>query len=87
MEEHSGHLVYVVNMDFTRKARWVKDGHKFPNPTPRSYDGVVSRESIQISLTFADMAKLDVQSADIKTPTSKPQALRRITLCVVLNSE
>jgi hypothetical protein len=23
-----GHLVFGVKMDFTRKARWVKDGHK-----------------------------------------------------------
>ncbi|EJK53260.1 hypothetical protein THAOC_27335, partial [Thalassiosira oceanica] len=28
----SGHLIFDVKMDFTRKARWVKDGHRTPDP-------------------------------------------------------
>ena len=28
----TGHIIWYVKMDFTRKARWVKDGHKTPNP-------------------------------------------------------
>ena len=44
----TGHLVYDVKMDFTRKARWVKDGHRTPDPDSSSYAGVVSRESIRI---------------------------------------
>ena len=40
------HLVFDFNMDFTRKARWVKDGHRTPDPTTSSYVGVVSRESV-----------------------------------------
>ena len=28
----TGHLVWDLKMDFTRKARWVLDGHKTPNP-------------------------------------------------------
>ena len=47
----SGHLVFDVKMDFTRKARWVKDGHRSPNPTTSAYAGVVSRESVQVGLT------------------------------------
>ena len=27
----TGHLVFDVKMDFTRKARWVLDGHKTPD--------------------------------------------------------
>jgi hypothetical protein len=41
-----GHIIWDVKMDFTRKARWVKDGHKTPDSTMTSYAGVVSRESI-----------------------------------------
>ena len=55
-----------MTMDFTKKARRVKDGHKYPNPTTSSYAGVVSRESIQIALTHAAMTKLYVQAADIQ---------------------
>ena len=49
----SGHLVFDVNMDFTLKARWVKDGHLSPDPIDSNFDGVVSRESIRIIFTYA----------------------------------
>ena len=39
----SGHLVFDVKMDFTRKARWVKDGHRTPDPTTSAYAGVGSQ--------------------------------------------
>ena len=42
----SGHLIWSVKMDFTRKARWVLDGHKTPDPAGYNYAGVVSRESV-----------------------------------------
>ncbi len=29
----NGHLVFDGKMDFTRKYRWVKDGHRTPDPT------------------------------------------------------
>ena len=29
----SGHLIFDFKMDFTRKAMWVKDGHRSPVPT------------------------------------------------------
>ena len=37
------HLVFDVKMDFTRKSRWVLDGHRTPNPIGSTYAGVVSR--------------------------------------------
>ncbi len=37
-----GHIVFDVKMDFTRKARWVKDGHKTPDSLTSSFAGVVS---------------------------------------------
>jgi hypothetical protein len=42
----TGHLVWDVKMDFTRKARWVLDGHKTADPTGSTYAGVMSRESV-----------------------------------------
>jgi hypothetical protein len=41
-KESSGHLIWDVKMDFTRKARWVKDGHKTADPLTSNYAGVVS---------------------------------------------
>ena len=53
-------------MDFTRKARWVKDGHRTPDPTTSAYAGVVSRESIRIALTYAALNGIAVKAADIR---------------------
>jgi hypothetical protein len=53
-------------MDFTRKARWVMDGHKLPTPEGSTYAGVVSRESVRIALTYAAKNGLEVFAADIR---------------------
>ena len=44
----SGHLILSVKIDFTRKTKWVLDGHKQPDPVCSKYAGVVSRESIHL---------------------------------------
>ena len=49
----SGHLIWDVKMDFTRKARWVLDGHKTPDPIGSTFVGVVSHESVRIAFTYA----------------------------------
>eukprot|EP00984_Skeletonema_dohrnii_P022062 scaffold11195_cov77-Skeletonema_dohrnii-CCMP3373.AAC.1 len=54
----SGHVIFDVKMDFRRKARWVLDGHKTPEPTIANYAGVVSRESVRIAFTYAAMMGL-----------------------------
>jgi hypothetical protein len=53
-------------MDFTWKARWVKDSHKTPDSIALSYSGVILRESIRIGLTYAALLGLTVVGADIK---------------------
>ena len=60
------HLVWDVKMDFTRKARWVLDGHKTPDPIRSTYAGVVSRESVRIALTYAALNDLNVFAANIR---------------------
>ena len=77
----SGHLIWSVKMDFTRKARWVLDGHKTPDPVGSKYSGVVSRESVRIAFTYAALNELDVCMADIRIPTSVsniPKALHHL---------
>ena len=53
-------------MDFTRKAWWVLDGHKTPDPIASTYAGVVSRGSIRIAFMYAALNGLDVYAADIQ---------------------
>ena len=62
----SGHLIWSVKMDFTRKARWVLDGHKTPDPVGSKYAGVVSRESVQVAFTYGALNGLDVCMADFR---------------------
>ena len=62
----TGHIIFDVKMDFTRKARWVKDGHKTPDLITSSFAGVVSWESIRIGLTYASFLGLPVIGGDIK---------------------
>jgi hypothetical protein len=79
----TGHIIFDVKMDFTRKARWVLDGHKTPNPIGSTYAGVVSRESVRIALTYAASNGLDVVAADIRNAyLQAPSRPRRITLSV-----
>ena len=70
------HLIFDVKMDFTRKARFVLDGHKTPDPEGSTWAGVVSRESVRIALTYAALNDIDICAADIlnaylQAPSSK----------------
>ena len=75
-KKSSGHLIFDINMDFTRKAIWVKDGHCTTYPKTSKYAGVVSMERICILLTHAALNLTPENSADIciaylQAPTSK----------------
>ena len=61
----SGHLVFDMKMDFTRKAHWVKDRHKTPDSATSSFAGVVSHDSICIALTHAALLGPPVLGAKI----------------------
>ena len=70
------YLVFDVRMHSQSKARWVKNGHKTPDPETSNYAGVVSRESIRILLTHAVLHGVPVVTADIRNaylqaPTSE----------------
>ena len=55
-----GHLIWDVKMDFIRKARWVKDGHKTADIVSSSFAGVVSQESVQIALIHSKKSSTQV---------------------------
>jgi hypothetical protein len=61
----TGHLIFDVKMDFTRKARFVADGHLTDPPASSTYASVVSRESVRIAFLLAALNDLDILSADI----------------------
>jgi hypothetical protein len=55
----TGHLVWDKKIDFTRKARWVLDGHRTSNPIESTNAGVVSRDNIRIAFTHAALNGVD----------------------------
>ncbi len=78
----TGHLVWDVKLDFTRKARWVLDGHKTPDPVGSRYAGVVSRESVRIAFTYAALNGLDVCAADIRNAyLQAPSSQKNYIIC------
>ena len=63
----SGHLIFDVKMDFTRKLRWVEDGHFSPDQSDSNNAGLVSREPVRIAFTYAALDGLDIASTDVKS--------------------
>ena len=59
------YMIFEVKMDFRRKARYVANGAKNPNLKISSYSGVVSRETVRITLTYAALNVLNILAADI----------------------
>ena len=76
----TGHITFDVKMDFTRKARWVLDGHKRSDPEGSTYAGVASRESVRTALTYAALNGLEACAADtrnafLQAPSSQKDCL------------
>ena len=61
------HLIFDLNTEFTRKGKWVKDVYYAPYTENSSYTGVVSRESIWITLTTSALQIVDVLTAGRNT--------------------
>ena len=53
-----------MKTDFKIKGRWVINGHKNLYPIGSNYEGVVSRENIQVDLTYAYLNDVDVLKGD-----------------------
>ena len=75
-KKSSGNLIWDVNMDFTQKSSWVKDGHRTHDPKYSNYVGVVSRSSARIALNYSalnevDMTAAEIQSAYLQAPSSE----------------
>ena len=78
----TGHFVFDVKMTFERKARWVLDGHKTPDPIVSTFAGVVSRESVRIALTYAALNELTVCAGDIRNAyLQAPSSQKDFVVC------
>ena len=59
------HLIFDVNFDLTRKARYVGGGHLTQVSPSLSYSSVVSQDSVRIMFLVAALNDLDVKMCDI----------------------
>ena len=60
------HMIFDVKMDFIRKSRFVANGARTPDPKESTYSGVVLRESVLITFTYAALMELNVMASDIQ---------------------
>ena len=78
----SGHPIFHIKMDFTRKVQWVKNGHLTPDLEDLKYPGVVSRESVRIALTYVYLRQTQVLAADIRNAyLQAPTSERHYIIC------
>ena len=78
----TGHFIWDVKMDFTRKARWLLDGHRQGQPEGSTHTGVVSQENVRIELTYAALNKIDVIAGDIRnTYLQAPSSQKYFIVC------
>ena len=59
------HMVFDVKMNFTWKVRFVEGGHLTDDTTTITYSSVVSRDSVRIALTIAELNGLAVMCCDV----------------------
>jgi hypothetical protein len=60
------HIIFIVKVDLTRKARLVAGGHQTKVSKESVYSSVVTRDSVHIALTIALLNQLDVLAADVQ---------------------
>ena len=63
---------------FRRNARYVAGGHTKETPAALTYASVVSRDSVGIALTLADLNGIDVLACDIQNSYLTAQCLEKI---------
>ena len=69
-------------MDFTQKSRWIKDGHRTPDPKESNYAGVVSRDSVISALNYAALNDVDNTAADIQNDyLQAPSSEKHYVIC------
>jgi hypothetical protein len=77
-QEIGCHIVFDINMDFTRKARFCAGGHTTNTPVVMTYLSVVSRDSVQLGFMLAALNGLDVIACDFENAYLNAQCMEKI---------
>ena len=79
------HLIFDVRMALERRAIWVKDGHKTPQPEWSNFAGVLYHEIIRTNLVYVALNDLPFLVLTFKMPIIKLRSWENIPLFVVPN--
>ena len=65
-KEMAANMIFNIKLGsgFTRKARFVAEGHDIETPPSTTYTSIISIESVYIVLMLADLNVIDVDCAD-----------------------
>ena len=78
----TGHLIWDVKIDVTKKARCILAGYRTLDHSHSTYAGVVSRESVRISLIYATLNNIDVNAADIRNVYLQAPIFKKVLHCM-----
>ena len=63
-DKANGHLVFDARMNIERKARWLKDRQRTPEPECSTFAVVASRKNVRIGLTCYALNDIPVHACD-----------------------
>jgi hypothetical protein len=69
------HMIFEIEMDFTRKAQYVAGGHMTDSPSTITYSSIDSRDSVKIAFQIAALNDIYILPCDIGNAhfTAKPR--------------
>jgi hypothetical protein len=77
-QEIGCHIVFDINMDFTRKARFCAGGHTTDTLMAMTFSSVVSRDSVQIGCMLAALNGLHVMACDLENAYLNAPCMEKI---------
>ena len=91
-QEIACHLVFDVQMDFTRKAQFVANGSRMETPAWITYSSIISCDSMRLAFLIAALNDLYVKACDIRnaylnTPCHEKIWFRSSIECGKLNGK
>ena len=72
------HLIFDVNMDLTRKARYVAGGHLTGPQSPVTYASVVGRKTVRMAFLAAALNDLNILAGDIYNSSLNAETKEKI---------
>ena len=87
---HTGilcHIIFYVQMDLIRKARFVAGGNMTAPPSSMTYASVVSRESVRVAFLFAALNACDILAGDIGNTYLNTFTSEKSIIVLALNGE